>query len=84
MTDTPPPGAAPATGAPPLPDVSANIRAELARRRVTARDAQEAMGISSTTWDSRMSAPGFWRLKELESLADWLGVDVVVLLRGAR
>lgn len=84
MTDTPPPGAAPATGAPPLPDVSANIRAELARRRRTVRDAQGAMNISSSTWDARMSEPGFWRLKELEALADWLGVELTDLVRGTR
>lgn len=65
-------------------DVSANIRAELARRRLTARDAQKAMKISSTTWDARMREPGYWRLGQLERLAGWLGVDVETLLRGAR
>lgn len=66
------------------PVITRNIRAELARAGRTARQAQEAIQISSTTWDDRMRQPGYWRLQHLEALADWLGVDIVALLRGAR
>jgi hypothetical protein len=76
MTDTQsPPGFGP---------VNANIRAELARAGRTAREAQRGTGIPSSTWDSRMAEPGYWRLRELQRLAEWLGIDASVLVRGAR
>lgn len=66
------------------PAITRNIRAELARAGRTARQAQDATGIRPSTWDSRMSQPGSWRLKELECLADWLGVELSTLVRDAR
>ena len=66
------------------PVITRNIRAELARAGRNIGQAQDATGIRPSTWDARMREPGYWRLKELEKLADWLGVDVTVLLRGAR
>lgn len=80
MTDNP--ANAPIVRRPP--PITRNIRAELARAGKTAREAQEAIGIPPSTWDSRMADPGYWRLGQLESLAAWLGVDVETLLRGAR
>jgi hypothetical protein len=66
------------------PPITRNIRAELARAGKTAKEAQEVVGLGATTWDDRMTRPGYWRLNQLEALAAWLGVDVVTLLRGAR
>jgi hypothetical protein len=79
MTDTPPPTTAPPT---PIPDVSANIRAELARRRITVRAAQEAVQLGATTWDDRMQRPGYWRLDQLQRLADFLEVPLADLVLG--
>lgn len=79
MTDN---AAGATVGAPPA--ITRNIRAELARAGRTARQARAAIGISPSTWDDRMSQPGYWRLQELERLAGWLGVDVATLVRSGR
>jgi hypothetical protein len=66
------------------PVITRNIRAELARAGKTSREAQEAIRVGATTWDDRMRRPGYWRLNQLEALAEWLGVDLFELIRGAR
>jgi hypothetical protein len=81
MTDTP--GNAPIVRRPP--PITRNIRAELARAGKTAREAQEAIRVPASTWDDRMREPRYWRIGQLEELAEWLGVDVATLLQvGAR
>lgn len=62
------------------PPVTRNIRAELARAGRTTRQAQEAIGIPASTWDDRMREPGYWRLNQLEALAQWLGVPLQELV----
>ena len=87
MTDR---NAAPGT-APPV--ITVNIRAELARRGLTAEHARGHLGrrsattgawrpMSATTWEERMRNPGTWRLQELETLAEALGISVGRLVVG--
>jgi hypothetical protein len=66
------------------PALTRNIRAELARAGRSARQAQEAIGIPGSTWDDRMVRPGYWRLGQLQALADWLGVELADLVRSPR
>ena len=83
MTDNP-------GGVPPpaiaVPDVSANVRAEVAGQRLldTAVRGQLAercgVVISSTTWAERMRDPGGWRWRELAGLSQVLGVPTASLV----
>lgn len=77
--------------APPLPAITGNIRAELARKGMTAAQARgfigsaagdKGTGMASATWERRMRDPGTWKIQELESLAAALGVTVARLVAG--
>jgi hypothetical protein len=59
-------------------DISANVQAEVARKRpaVTQRRVAELAAISWSTWTRRMNYPGTWRADELAEVARVLGVDV--------
>lgn len=79
MTDTP----ERAPTAPPT--VSDNVRAEIARAGLTAREVRSAMlnrgiHLAASTWDDRMRTPGTWRLRELETIAEVLGRPINVLV----
>jgi hypothetical protein len=88
MTDSP---AEPVATAPP-PVITGNIRAEMARRGISAATARRMLGrrgthglvaMSPTTWETRMREPGSWKWRELERLAEILGVSPAELVRGA-
>lgn len=76
----------------PPPAITGNIRAEMARRGLTA--AQVRRGIrrdgplsvthmSASTWETRMREPGTWKWSELAQLAVVLGVRPSELVRDA-
>lgn len=83
MTDTPA-----ATGAPPpdtRPTISSNVRAEVARRGMTAAGVRRALAdkgapLPASTWDQRMSEPGTWRWRELVAIAAVLDVPPSVFV----
>lgn len=73
---------------PPLrtPNVSDNVRAEVARAGLTHRKTATLAGIPSSTWVRRMADPSGWTIRELEAVAEVLGVSLVTLTeqRGTR
>lgn len=83
MTDTPA-----ATGGPPLdtaPTISSNVRAEIARRGMTAAGVRRALAdrgapLPASTWDQRMVEPGTWRWRELTAIAEVLAVSPSVFV----
>lgn len=76
MTDTSPPGAMTA-----VPD---NIRAELARKRITEEQAADRIGIGRSTWQRWMAKPGYWRLVHLQAVAELCSVDLEALVKRSR
>lgn len=56
-------------------DISANVRAEVARARRRAPDVAASIGMSYSTWTRRMTHPGGWRVAELCHIATELGID---------
>jgi len=68
-----------------LTGVSATLAAELARRRITWAEARRRMptdvAIARTAWEQRMRDPGRWKLRELQALAEVLGVPVAELTK---
>ena len=67
---------------PDLAEITANIRAELARAGRGPVAARASLEMGEVAWRTRMNHPTMWRLGELEELASWLGVELAVLLRG--
>jgi hypothetical protein len=91
MTDTPASPSSSPPDPPPsgLPNVSDNVRAEIARAGMTAggtRVALRSLGvhISPTTWSDRMQDPGSWRQRELEAIASLVGVPTSTLVERRR
>lgn len=68
----------------PPPTISDNIRVEMTRRRLTAVQVRAAMPedvrIADRAWENRMTDPGLWRMRELEAIADILGVPLRALV----
>lgn len=80
MTNPSPPGAEPQGGV----DLHAseNVRAEAARRHMSARRLCQLTGITRSTWDRRMRDPRTWRLGELQTIAHVLDVPISRLANG--
>ena len=62
--------------------VTENIRAEMARRRVTQKDLANILGIAQSRISARMSGKYSWQLDELIPVADALGISVETLILG--
>ena len=62
--------------------VSGNVRAEMARRRVTQKDLSEALGIAQTQISKRLNGHSEWRVNDLPPVAEVLGVSIDVLIYG--
>lgn len=56
------------------------IRAEMARAGVTQTDLAAALGITQPAVSSRLKGRIDWRLRELHTVADALGIPVAVLV----
>ena len=61
--------------------VSANIRAEMARRGLTQGVLAEALGLSRPSISNRFRGVVPWTVDELAIVADGLGIDPADLLR---
>ena len=60
--------------------VSANIRAEMARRGLGQRDLADALGLSRPAISNRLIGKTPWTVDELEIVAQGLGVEPASLL----
>lgn len=60
-------------------NVSANVRAEVARARRTQQDVARAAGMSRGRWYARMRSPEDWTVDELRKVAAVLGVPLSAL-----
>lgn len=60
-----------------------NIRAEMARRRVSQRHMAEQLGISQAAFSYRMSGKTPLDINELDTIAKTLGVPVESLVKDA-
>lgn len=59
--------------------ISANVRAEIARAGRTQRDIAEAIGLTYSQWQRRMSGTVKWRIDELQRIARHLSVPLPAL-----
>ena len=64
-------------------NVTANIRAELARRGRTQGDLAEALGMHPMTISKRMTGQADWWIGEIPAAADWLGIPLAALFGAA-
>ena len=62
--------------------ISENVRAEMARRRVTQTQLAESLNISRPGLSARLSGKTLWGINELIPVADALGVNVATLIFG--
>lgn len=62
--------------------VTDNIRAEMARRRVTQKDLANLLGLSQSRVSARISGKSPWQLDDLIPVAEALGVSIDVLIYG--
>lgn len=67
----------------PEDHVSAEVLAELARRRMTRAVLAERIGISADTLSDRLSGKYPWRFNELVAIADVFGTTTADLLARA-
>jgi len=63
-------------------DVAANVRAELARRRITQTDVAERLGVSRQNVAQRLNGSVDFRVGELISIANMLGITIGDLVGG--
>lgn len=63
----------------PITDVAANVRAEVARRRIRQAAIAEHMGLDQRAVSRRLLGQVEFSVGELQSLADLLGVPVATL-----
>lgn len=63
--------------------LAAEVRAETARRGLKHRVIAEAIGISAAQVSQRMNGAIEWRLSELKTVADLLGVPISALIEPA-
>lgn len=59
--------------------VAANIRAELARRKLGGVDLARVLGMSQAAASRRLTGEVPFGINEVAVTADWLGVDMVAL-----
>jgi transcriptional regulator with XRE-family HTH domain len=67
-----------------MTDVAANVRAELARRRIRQIDVAERLGVSRQNVAQRLNGNVDFRVGELIAISDMLGITVVELLGGVK
>lgn len=60
--------------------VAANVRAELAARRISGTALAMALGITRSTMYRRLDGTSKWPVDDVEKTANFLGVDVRSLL----
>jgi len=65
-------------------DVAANVRAELARRRITQTDVAERLGVSRQNVAQRLNGSVDFRVGELISIANMLGITIGDLVSGVK
>ena len=65
-------------------DVAANVRAELARRRITQTDVAQRLGVSRQNVAQRLNGSVDFRVGELIAVADMLGITILELLDGVK
>ncbi len=65
-------------------DVAANVRAELARRRITQTDVAERLGVSRQNVAKRLNGSVDFRVGELISIANMLGITIGDLVGGVK
>jgi len=65
-------------------DVAANVRAELARRRITQTDVAERLGVSRQNVAQRLNGSVDFRVGELISIANMLGITIGDLVGGVK
>ena len=63
-------------------DLSANIRAELARRGKSQGDLAQLLGITRQGVSQRLLGRVDWRISELQTIAEMLGTTVGQLVDG--
>lgn len=56
--------------------VAANVRAELAARRISGSRLATAVGVTRSTMYRRLDGTAPWPVDEVEAVADFLGVPV--------
>lgn len=71
------------TNTTPSEAVAAEIRAELARRRIPQARLAALLGVSQVSVSRRLSGETPFDLNELVKVADFLGIDVADLLKGS-
>lgn len=64
----------------PTTFVSANVRAEMARRRITQQQVAEALGLKQGSVSKRLNGRVPWDVNEVSTVADLLGVPVSALI----
>lgn len=67
----------------PTEQTAAAVRAELARRQMTAREASLAIGISTATMSRRLNAGHPFDVAELAALAAHLDVPISTFIPGS-
>jgi transcriptional regulator with XRE-family HTH domain len=67
-----------------MTDVAANVRAELARRRIRQIDVAERLGVSRQNVAQRLNGSVDFRVGELIAISDMLGITVIELLGGVK
>ena len=60
---------------------AANVRAEIARRRIRQSDVARALRVSQPAVSQRLNGHVPFTLADLEALAELLGIDVAELLQ---
>lgn len=60
--------------------ITSNIRAELARRGKNPKHLAEVLGITRQSVSQRLHGHVDFRVKELQAVADYLGIPVAALL----
>lgn len=64
----------------PSAQVGANVRAEMARRRIPQRQLAEALGLSQAGVSKRLNGLTPWDVNEITVVAESLGVPVSALI----
>ena len=64
----------------PSATVGANVRAEMARRKVPQREVADLLNLPQASVSKRLAGEVPWRITELTKVADFLDVPVAVLL----
>ena len=67
-----------------MTDVAANVRAELARRRIRQSDVAQRLGVSRQNVAQRLNGSVDFRVGELIAIADMLGITIAELLDGVK